>query len=73
MATTEYDGYSIQTLEHPPGKWRALISRLDGKDVRWEGGTKRTRAFETKQAATEDQAREFARQAIDEGVVSVVE
>jgi len=69
MATTEYKEYSIQTLEHPPGQWRALISRLDGKDIRWEAGIKRTRAFETKHAARENQALELARQAIDAGVV----
>jgi hypothetical protein len=33
-AVTEYKGYRIEPYEPEPGRWRARISRLDGKELK---------------------------------------
>jgi hypothetical protein len=62
-----YKAYKITTFEREPGKWRATISRLDGRMVTCQG--KSMPQFDTGADATEDYSIELAKVAIDGGHV----
>jgi hypothetical protein len=66
LAVTEYKDYRIETSE-TAGKWRAVIRRLDGLDVRI--GTARYTEWRTIETATEKGAIERAHKLIDTGTV----
>jgi len=60
---TQYKGYRIEPFEPAPGRWRARISRLDGKRLKTAG-----QAFlDTLDTVSYEQAVKLAKQAIDRG------
>jgi hypothetical protein len=64
---TEYDGYRIEPFEPTPGRWRARISRLDGKELKTTAPPTVQAFLDTMETASYGQAVELAKQAIDSG------
>lgn len=64
---TEYDGYRIEPFEPTPGRWRARITRLDGKALKTTVPPTVQAFLDTTETASYGQAVELAKQAIDSG------
>ena len=62
-----YKAYVITTFQYEPGKWRATIIRLDGRNVTCRGHS--SPQFDTGADAPEDYAIKLAKAAIDSGEV----
>ncbi len=68
----EYRHFVISAFERAPGKWRARVSRTDGKALL--ASHKRTKNFEIdRDAATGAAALLLAMAAIDKGFISTAE
>jgi hypothetical protein len=64
---TEYKGYRIEPYEHEPGRWRARISRLDGKKLKISVPPTEQATLDTMDTVSYGHAVKLARQAIDGG------
>jgi hypothetical protein len=64
---TEYDGYRIDPFEPEPGRWRARISRLDGKNLKTAVPPTEQPFLDTADTVSYGHAVELAKQAIDGG------
>jgi hypothetical protein len=65
----QYKIFEIMGYEREPGKWRASITRLDGKDVACQG-TLMPRFITSADTAIEAESLQLAKGAIDEGYVT---
>jgi hypothetical protein len=64
---TEYKGYRIDPFQPEPGRWRARITRLDGKALK-TGLPPTAQAFlDTVDAVSYGRAVDLAKQSIDGG------
>jgi hypothetical protein len=63
----EYRGYRIEPYEPTPGRWRARISRLDGKKLRTTVPPTEQGFLDTMDAVSYGHAVDLAKQAIDGG------
>ena len=63
----EYKGYRFELFEREPGRWRARISRLDGKTVKTATPPTEQTALETMDTVSYGHAVELAKLAIDGG------
>ncbi len=72
MTRQDYKGYSIEAFEDAPGRWFAMIKRLDGRLIRVVAGTGEPRTSITTSAArySAADALQEAREAIDGGGMS---
>jgi hypothetical protein len=64
---TEYNGYRIEPHEPTPGRWRARISRLDGKKLKTTIPRTEQAFLDTMDTVSYGHAVELAKQAIDGG------
>ena len=64
---TEYDGYRIEPFEPTPGRWRARISRLDGKALKTGVPPTEQPFLDTMDTESYGLAVELAKRAIDGG------
>ena len=65
----EYDGYRIEPFEPEPGRWRARISRLDGKKLKTAVPPAEQPFLDTADTVSYGHAVELAKQAIDGGEI----
>jgi hypothetical protein len=63
----EYRGYRIEPYEREPGRWRARISRLDGKKLKTTVPPTEQATLDTQDTVSYGHATELAKQAIDGG------
>jgi hypothetical protein len=63
----EYDGYRIEPFEPEPGRWRARISRLDGKKLKTAAAEQPF--LDTADTVSYGHAVELAKRAIDGGEI----
>jgi hypothetical protein len=64
---TEYKGYRIEPFETVPGRWRARISRLDGKELKTAVPPAAQAFLDTTDTVSYGHAVDLAKQAIDGG------
>lgn len=64
----EYRGFSVEALEQKPGKWRAMVSRTDGKPVKIIGRRRLDQFVTSFDAKTAGAAILMAIAAIDGGL-----
>jgi hypothetical protein len=64
---TEYEGYRIEPYERERGRWRARISRLDGKELKTSNPATAQPFIETTDTVSYGDAVELAKRAIDGG------
>jgi hypothetical protein len=64
---TEYKGYRIEPYEPTPGRWRARITRLDGKKLETTVPPTEQAFLDTMDTVSYGHAVEFAKRAIDGG------
>jgi hypothetical protein len=64
---TEYQGYRIEPYEREPGRWRARISRLDGKELKTAVPPTEQATLDTLDTVSYGHAVDLAKQAIDGG------
>jgi hypothetical protein len=67
LPMTEYKGYRIEPFEPTPGRWRARISRLDGKKLKTIVPPTEQAFLDTQDTVSYGHAVELAKQAIDGG------
>jgi hypothetical protein len=67
LPMTEYNGYRIEPFEPTPGRWRARISRLDGKKLKTTVPLTEEAFLDTMDTVSYGHAVELAKQAIDGG------
>jgi hypothetical protein len=63
----EYDGYRIEPYEREPGRWRARITRLDGKKLKTADPPTEQAFLDTMETESYGQAVELAKKAVDGG------
>jgi hypothetical protein len=63
----EYKGYRIELFEREPGRWRARISRLDGKQLKTTVPPTVQAFLDTMDTVSYGHAVDLAKQAIDGG------
>jgi hypothetical protein len=68
----EYKGFRIEPFETEPGRWRATISRSDGRKIRVAvpAGDEHAAIKTSPEALSAQSAIEIAKQAIDGGGMS---
>jgi hypothetical protein len=66
-AVTEYQGYRIEPYEPEPSRWRARISRLDGKELKTAVPPMAQAFLDTTNTMSYGHAVDLAKQAIDGG------
>ena len=64
---TEYKGYRIEPFQPEPGRWRARISRLDGKKLKTAVPPTEQPFLDTMDTVSYGHAVELAKEAIDGG------
>jgi hypothetical protein len=64
---TEYKGYRIEPFEPEPGRWRARITRLDGKELKTAVPPTAQAFLDTTDTVSYGHAVDLAKQAIDGG------
>ena len=64
---TEYKGYRIEPFQPEPGRWRARISRLDGKKLKTAIPPTEQPFLDTMDTVSYGHAVKLAKQAIDGG------
>ncbi|SDS24309.1 hypothetical protein [Bradyrhizobium canariense] len=64
---TEYEGYRIEPFQPEPGRWRARITRLDGKELKTAVPPAAQAFLDTMDTVSYGHAVELAKQAIDGG------
>jgi len=67
LPMTEYKGYRIEPFEPEQGRWRARISRLDGKKLKTTIPPTEQAFLDTQDTVSYGHAVDLAKQAIDGG------
>jgi hypothetical protein len=62
-----YKAYTIDPFEDQPGRWRARISRLDGKNIKVAVPPTEHASFDTSLTVSAEEAIKLAKQGIDGG------